>query len=74
MGEDGRDVFASRETRQQPAQKSGMSTLGISKRIALKDIRPGRYLLRIEAQVNADSKDAKTTTRETVVTIIPAAK
>jgi hypothetical protein len=74
VGEDGRDVVASRETRQQPAQKSGTSTLGISKRFALKDIRPGRYLLRIEAQVNANSKDAKKATRETVVTIIPAAK
>jgi hypothetical protein len=74
VGEDGRDVFASRETRQQPAQKSGTSTLGVAKRIALKDIRPGRYLLRIEAQVNANSKDAKTATRETVVTVIPAAK
>jgi hypothetical protein len=30
--------------------------------------------LRIEAQVNANSKAAKTATRETVVTILPAAK
>lgn len=74
VGEDGGDVFASRETRSQPAQGNrDSSTHILSSRIPLKDVRPGRYLLRVEAQVNANSKDARTAARETVVTVIAAA-
>jgi hypothetical protein len=75
LGEDGREVFASRETRQGAAQGNvSSSTFGLSKRISLKDVAPGRYLLRVEAQTSGNLKDAKSAARETVVTVIPAVR
>jgi hypothetical protein len=75
VGDEGRDVFTSRETRQQTAQgNGGGSTFSLSKRISLKDVHPGRYLLQVEARVEGNPKDVKPAMRETVLTVIPAPK
>jgi VWFA-related protein len=72
VGEDGREVLTSRETRQTTAQGNReATTIGLSKPISLKDVRPGRYLLQVEARVNGNSKDIKPVTRETVLIVIP---
>jgi VWFA-related protein len=75
LNEAGREVFTSRETLQ-GAQKGNVATttFGVSKRISLKDVAPGQYLLRVEAQTSGNPKDAKSAARETVVTVIPAGK
>jgi VWFA-related protein len=73
VGEDGREVFSSRESRDEVARpRAGTSTFAISKRISLKDAAPGRYLLRLEARVGGNAKDAKVASSETVLTVIPA--
>jgi hypothetical protein len=40
------------------------------KEIALKDIPPGRYAVRVEAQIRG-SKDVKPVARESLITVIP---
>jgi VWFA-related protein len=76
VAEDGRDVFASRETypivTQGAQAAAGTRTLDVSKQFSLKDVAPGTYLLRVEARTDANPRDARTASRETVVTVIPA--
>lgn len=42
-----------------------------SRELALKNIAPGRYVLRVEAQVRGNIDDAKPVARETLITIVP---
>jgi hypothetical protein len=76
VAEDGRDVFASRETypivTQGAQAATGTRTLDVSKQFSLKDVAPGTYLLRVEARTDANPRDARTASRETVMTVIPA--
>lgn len=72
VSDDGREVFSARETRKPAAGSTGTSTFGLSKRITLKDVSPGRYLLQLEARVEGNSKDIKPITRETVLTVTAA--
>jgi hypothetical protein len=46
----------------------------VSRRITLKDVTPGRYLLQLEARLEGNSKDVKPVTRETVLTIVAPPK
>ena len=48
-------------------------TLGLVKQIPLTDVPPGRYLLQVETTPRGTSKDVKPITRETLVTVVPAA-
>jgi hypothetical protein len=75
VGEDGREVFTSRETHDGAAlQGAGKSSIyGFSKQIPLADVGPGRYLLQVEAQARGNPKDAKPITQETLVSVVPAA-
>jgi hypothetical protein len=41
----------------------------VTKQIALKDVRPGRYVLRVEARLLGN--DANRVSRETAVTVVP---
>ena len=71
IAEDGPEVFASRETLRVPRGSAGApATLAVSKHVSLKNVRPGRYLLQLEAQ--PPGRDPKTVSRETVLTIVPA--
>ena len=67
-------MFSSRETYKPTAGTSGTNTFGVSKRITLKDVSPGRYLLQLEARVEGNPKDIKPATRETVLNVIPPPK
>ena len=75
VGEDGREAFASREILKAPAQRGSgpttTTTFGLSKNVSLKAVRAGRYLLQVEAQ--APGRDPVTVSRETVLTVVPAA-
>jgi hypothetical protein len=53
------------------APKKPWEIYGYSKEIALRGIAPGRYALRVEAQVRGNSNDAKPIARETVITVVP---
>lgn len=62
VGEDGKAAFSSRET------LSG-ARVPVTKHIPLKDLRPGNYLLRMEAR--ALDSPATSVARETPVTLLP---
>jgi VWFA-related protein len=72
VGDDGREVFASREMLKAPAQRgSEPTTFGVPKNVSLKGVRAGRYVLQVEAQ--APGRDPITVWRETVLTVVSAA-
>jgi VWFA-related protein len=69
---DGKDAFAVRDVLENGgvAPKKAWEIYGYSKEIPLKNIAPGRYALRVEAQVRGND-DAKPVSRETLLTIVP---
>jgi VWFA-related protein len=69
IGEDGAATFSARETVTASAAGEKSARIPISKQIPLKDMRPGRYVLRVEARVLGDT--ANPVSRETTVTVIP---
>jgi VWFA-related protein len=74
LGEDGRDVFTSRETHDgKTLQGAGSSSIfGFSKQIPLTGVVPGRYLLQVDAAASGDASHAKPVTKESLVTVVPA--
>jgi hypothetical protein len=69
LGENGTEVFKSTQTLAGSGAKN--STLQYSTNIPLKQIQPGRYLLRVEASARgAAASDAGRTSRETLITVI----
>jgi hypothetical protein len=72
VAENGSEVFSKRDelvnggTKDKPWDLYGYTT-----QFALKDIPPGRYALRIEAQVRGNVGDAKPVARETLITVVP---
>lgn len=71
LSEDGRAVFSSRETLSGESMKANRSSrVSHTKQIPLKDIQPGRYLLRVEVQARGDVKGAKPAARETLLTVV----
>ncbi len=73
LSEDGKEVFVSRDELANvatPTEKP-WETYGYPKQIPLKDVPPGRYLLRVDAQVRGNVEDAKPVFRETLITIVP---
>ena len=73
VAEDGKEVFAARDTVENGgvAPKKPWEIYGYAKEIPLKNIAPGRYALRVEAQFRGDVEDAKPVARETLITIVP---
>lgn len=76
VDETGRDVSVAREVLERaPAARGDRSaTFVVSKEVALKDVAPGRYLLRVEAQRRGDTPntgDNGSITRETAITVLP---
>jgi hypothetical protein len=70
VGEDGVPAVSSRESVDGTADAGVKSSrIPIAKQIALKDVRPGRYVLRVEARVPGGA--ANPVVRETPVTVIP---
>jgi VWFA-related protein len=73
IAENGTEVFAVRDDLTNggaPPQKP-WSIYGYKTEFALKDIPPGRYALRVEAQVRGNVGDAKPFARETLITVVP---
>jgi VWFA-related protein len=72
VSEDGKEVFAVRDTLENGgvAPKKAWQLYGYSREFALKNIPPGRYALRVEAQLRGNT-DEKPVARETLITIVP---
>jgi VWFA-related protein len=72
LGEDGREVFAARDSlTNEPGPAAHWTAVSYAKQISLKNIAPGRYLLRVEARNRADASDRSPTAAETVITVTP---
>jgi hypothetical protein len=73
LSDTGTEVFAVRDelTNGGVAPKKPWDVYGYSAQIALKGVEPGRYALRVEAQVRGNIGDAKPFARETLITVVP---
>jgi VWFA-related protein len=69
VGEDGAAAFSSRESLAGGAADVKSSRLPIAKQIPLKNVRPGRYVLRVEARLLGGG--ANPVARETSITVLP---
>ena len=71
IDEAGREVVTSRELLERGASAAGdkSATFAVRRDIPLKDVAPGRYLLRVEAQVRGETGGNGIVTRETVLTV-----
>jgi hypothetical protein len=72
VSEDGKEVLAIRDTLENGgvAPKKPWDLYGYTRDIALKNVAPGRYALRVEAQVRGN-RDVKPVARESLITVIP---
>ena len=73
VGENGQDAFVVRDVVENGGAppKKKWETYGYSREVALKNVAPGRYALRVEAQVRGNMEDAKPVARETLITVVP---
>jgi VWFA-related protein len=71
VGEDGVAAFSSRESLAGGSASGDLKNarFPVTKQIPLRDVRPGRYVLRVEARLPGGA--AKPVARETPVTVIP---
>lgn len=68
--EGGQSVFQTRETRDSGELEADGGGFGFSARIPLKDVAPGLYVLRVEAQALVG--DRPSVARETVIRVVAA--
>jgi VWFA-related protein len=68
--EGGQTVFQTREERDSSELAGSSGGYGFSARIPLKDVAPGLYVLRVEAQSRV--ADRPVVSRETVITVLPS--
>ncbi len=70
---DGKEVFAVSDVIENGgiAPKKSWEIYGYSRELALQNIAPGRYALRVEAQVRGKNDDPKPVARETLITVVP---
>jgi VWFA-related protein len=66
LSEGGQEVFSSTDLIANPSTALGWTAYGWTTGIPLKELPPGRYLLKLEAKVRGNSAPA---TRETIVTV-----
>ena len=73
LSESGAEVFAVRDEVENGgvAPKKPWDIYGYSKEIELKNVPPGRYVLRVEAQVRGNVGGAKPAARESLITVVP---
>jgi VWFA-related protein len=69
IAEDGREAFVARDVVTNGEGGSRWASFGYTGRIPLKDIAPGRYLLRIEAQERSNKDAGGVLAAQTVVTV-----
>jgi VWFA-related protein len=71
IDEAGRDVSVAHEVLERGASSSDKSaTFAVSRQLPLKDVAPGRYLLRVEAQLRGETGGDSSVARETSITVI----
>ena len=68
MAETGQEVFVARDSLANNGDTKKWDVYAYTRQIPLGNVAPGRYLLRVEAQVRGDTK-AKPTVRETLITV-----
>jgi len=68
LSETGGEAFASRDTLTNAGDAKKWDTYVYTRAIPLNDVSPGRYLVRVEAQIRGE-KDAKPAVRETLISI-----
>jgi VWFA-related protein len=68
MDESGRDVFAARDSFQNGSARN-WTAYGYTRDVPLKDVAPGRYLLRVDAQLRGNANGAKPVGSETLITV-----
>ena len=73
LAEDGREVFAARDSLQNGSARN-WNVYGYTRDIPLQNIGPGRYLLRVEAQVRGNRDGARPVESETVLTVVGSGK
>jgi VWFA-related protein len=73
LSEDGKEVYVSRDELANAATPTDKpwEIYGYPKQISLKDVPPGRYLVRVDAAVRGNVEDAKPAFKETLITILP---
>ncbi len=69
IAEDGREAFVTRDLVTNGENGARWTAFGYTGRIPLKDISPGRYLLRVEARERSDKDEKNTQIAQTVVTV-----
>jgi hypothetical protein len=71
IDEAGRDVVTARELLERGSSdaRDKSATFPVRRDIPLKDVTPGRYLLRVDAQVRGETGANGTVTRETALTV-----
>jgi VWFA-related protein len=71
IDEAGRDVSVAREllTRSPSSENEKSATFAVSRQLPLKDVAPGRYLLRVEAQLRGETGDQSVVARETTIRV-----
>jgi len=77
VSETGRDVFKSTQTlsgntEDKSRDKSKLTSLSYATSVPLKDLPPGRYLLRLGATAMLRGAAVKSVARETLITVVPA--
>ena len=67
IDEAGRDVVTAHEVLERGAPAAGdkSTTFAVKRELPLKDVAPGRYLLRVDAQLRGETGDGGSVTRET---------
>ena len=68
IAESGNEVFVARDSLQNGSARN-WTAFGYAHDIPLKDVAPGRYLLRVEAQTRGNTNGAKLTGSETLITV-----
>ena len=69
LAETGQDAFVAHDALTNTGDAKKWDVYAYTKDIPLRDVAPGRYLLRVEAQVRGNPNGAKPVSRETLITI-----
>jgi VWFA-related protein len=69
LSETGTEAFVARDSLANTGDAKKWDVYAYTRAIPLNDVAPGRYLLRVEAQVRSSGNNSKPATRETILTV-----
>ena len=69
LAESGQDAFVAHDALTNSGDAKKWDTYAYAKDVPLRDVAPGRYLLRVEAAVRGNQNGAKPAVRETLITV-----